>query len=207
MAELGLPPHLHQGRCARDLFGLTPMTVMQQYLTGAESRRDRLAVRLAALMYSGAWILGLLVAPSAPSLTGPDATAQAFFVAPHGATLIQALLVHGVAGIALGIFVILLARLMPTPRSSTMPVVFLGAGLAAVGVSLIQVGLEIALNCHVATDGGAATTASLFHAVNIADTVKLALLGVAIAAASRGASGTGLFARWSRCSDTRCFRF
>lgn len=48
MADLGLPPHLHQGRCARDLFGLTPMTVMQQYLTGAESRRDRLAVRLAA---------------------------------------------------------------------------------------------------------------------------------------------------------------
>ena len=103
---------------------------------------------------------------------------------------------HGIAGLAFFVFVISLAKLMPAPGSGPMRTVFLVAGVAAVIVSLVQVGLEIGLNRHVASDGGASTTASLFHAVNLADTIKLALLGIAIFAAARVASETGLFARW-----------
>jgi hypothetical protein len=62
---------------------------------------------------------------------------------------------------------------------------FLAAGLAAAVVSLVQFGMEVALNRHVTGDGSASTTASLFHAVNIADTVKLVLLGVTIFTATR----------------------
>ena len=154
------------------------------------------SVLIAALIYVGAWIVGLLVAPSAPSEGAADQKVQAFFVAHHGSTLVQALLVHGIAGLAFFVFVISLAKLMPAPGSGPMRTVFLVAGVAAVIVSLVQVGLEIGLNRHVASDGGASTTASLFHAVNLADTIKLALLGIAIFAAARVASETGLFARW-----------
>ena len=165
-------------------------------VTDADRARERAVLLTAALVYVGAWIVGLLVAPSAPSETATDQKVQAFFVAHHGSTLIQALLVHGVAGLAFLAFVISLARLMPSSVSGVLRTVFLVSGVAAVVVSLIQVGLEIGLNRHVASGGGASTTASLFHAVNIADTVKLALLGITIAAAARVASETGLFARW-----------
>ena len=166
-------------------------------MTEADRRpRDSAIVLIAALIYVGAWIVGLLVAPSAPSETAADQKVQAFFVAHHGSTLVQALLVHGIAGLAFFVFVISLAKLMPSPGSGAMRTVFLVAGMAAVIVSLVQVGLEIGLNRHVASGGGASTTASLFHAVNVADTIKLALLGIAIAAAARVASETGLFARW-----------
>jgi hypothetical protein len=58
--------------------------------------------------------------------------------------------------------------------------------------------MEIALNRHVASNGGASTTASLFHAVNVADTVKLVLLGGAIADATRLAAAAGAFPTWLR---------
>lgn len=155
-------------------------------------------MRLAGLVYVGAWILGLLVAPSAPSQTASDAEVQAFFVNHHSATLIQALLVHGIAGIAFGVFVVALARLLVAPRSNAARSLFLVAGLGAVVVSLVQVGLEIALNRHIAGGGAADTTTTLFHAVNIADTVKLILLGIAIASATRLAAEAGALARWLR---------
>ena len=48
-----------------------------------------------------------------------------------------------------------------------------------------------------AADGGhASTSATLFHAVNTADTVKLVLLAVAIAAATGLAASTSTFPRW-----------
>ncbi len=158
--------------------------------------REAKLLRTAGFTYVGAWIVGLLVAPSAPNPTASDAKVQAFFVAHHSATLIQALLVHGLAGLALAVFVVVLARLLPTP--SSIRSLFLAAGLGAVLVSLVQVGLEIALNRHVAGSGGASTIVSLFHAVNIADTVKLVLLGIAIASATRLAVEAGVLARWLR---------
>ncbi|MGZ6639527.1 MAG: hypothetical protein ACXVII_42695 [Solirubrobacteraceae bacterium] len=65
-------------------------------------------------------------------------------------------------------------------------------------MSLIQVGLEVAIDRHVAGSGSASTTASLFHAVNIADTLKLVLLGVAVAAATRAMEDTGVITKWMR---------
>jgi hypothetical protein len=133
------------------------------------------------------------VAPAAPSPTASDARVHAFFVAHHSSTLVQALLVHGIAGIALAVFVVSLPRTLPVRPGEGPETPFLAAGLGAVLVSLVQFGIEVALNRHVAGDGGASTTASLFHAVNVADAVKLVLLGVAIAAATRLAAATGAF--------------
>ena len=80
--------------------------------TGASSRRtsgEYWALRSAGAVYVVAWVVGLLVAPSAPSQTDPAAKVQAFFASHHSATLIQALLVHCVAGVAFAVFVVALA--------------------------------------------------------------------------------------------------
>jgi hypothetical protein len=155
-------------------------------------------VRASGAVYVVAWVVGLLVAPSAPSQTDPDLKVQTFFVHHHTATLIQALLVHGVAAVALAGFVIGLAASPLTPRSGAARSILLLTGLAAAAVSLVQVGLEIAINRHVAGGGSASTTASLFHAVNIADTVKLILLGVMIVAATRAAEEVHSSRGWLR---------
>lgn len=142
--------------------------------------------------------MGLVVAPSAPSQTDPAAKVQAFFLHHPTATLLQAVLVHGVAGVAFAVFVVALARSVLVPRSGFARSVLLCAGLTAAAVSLVQVGLEVAINRHVSANSSASTTGSLFHAVNIADTVKLILLGVAIAAATRAMEQTGAVRGWLR---------
>jgi hypothetical protein len=157
---------------------------------------DYRGLRLAGAVYVLAWLVGLLVAPSAPSQTDPDIKVQVFFQHHHTATLIQALLVHGVAGVAFAGFVVTLAGSRLVPRSGSARALLLVAGLAAAAVSLIQVVLEVAINRHVAGTGSASTTASLFHAVNVADTVKLTLLGLAIAAATRAMEDTHAVKKW-----------
>jgi hypothetical protein len=149
-------------------------------------------------VYVLAWISGLMIAPSAPDATASDSAIQAFFVQNDSATLLQALLVHGVAGVALAVFVVALARQLAHRGSDAARRALLIAGVGAATVSIVQLGIEIALNRHVAGNGTPETTASLFHAINVADTVKLVLLGIAIAAARRLAAGAGAFPRWVR---------
>jgi hypothetical protein len=93
--------------------------------------------------------------------------------------------VHGTAGLALAVFVVSLARCLPADSRAASRRALVVAGIAAAIVSLVQLGLEIGLNRHVAARGAAGTTARLFHAVNVADTIKLILLAVAVAAATR----------------------
>jgi hypothetical protein len=152
----------------------------------------------AGAVYVAAWIIGLLAAPAAPGATASDAEIHAFFVAHHSATLIQALLVHGIAGVALAVFVVCLVRAFGATAPARVRNLVLGAGLGAAGVSLVQFGMELALNRHVANHGDVGGTAALFHAVNVADTIKLILLGVAIAAATRMAAGAGAWPAWLR---------
>lgn len=159
---------------------------------------DYRILRASGAIYVVAWVVGLLVAPSAPSQTAPDLKVQLFFTQHHTATLAQALLVHGVAGVALAGFVVALAASPLMPRSGSARLFLLVAGLTAAVISLVQVGLEIAINRHVEAGGSASTTASLFHAVNIADTVKLVLLGVMIVAATRAGEEVSSITGWLR---------
>jgi hypothetical protein len=158
----------------------------------------RTAVTIAGAIYVLAWIIGLMVAPAAPDPTASDTAIHAFFLEHESATLLQASIVHGVAGLALAVFVVALARLLAPGQRDAAKLTLLIAGLGAATVSLVQLGIEVALNRHVAGGGAPATTASLFHAINIADTVKLVLLGIAIAAASRLAAHRAALPRWLR---------
>jgi hypothetical protein len=51
-----------------------------------------------------------MVSPGAPDPDGSDSAIQAFFVENDSAAVLQALLVHGVAGVALAVLVMALAR-------------------------------------------------------------------------------------------------
>jgi hypothetical protein len=143
-----------------------------------------------------AWVLGLAVAPSAPSPDASNATINAFYADHQSATLLQAALVHCIAGLALAGFVLSLAGGPGAAHGDSRRTVVLAAGLAAAAVSLVQFVMEVVLNRHVAGDGSAATTASLFHAINVADMVKLFLLGIAVFAATRLLAGRRLLPRW-----------
>jgi hypothetical protein len=155
-------------------------------LSGAR-RRGPLAV--SGAVYVVAWLLGLATAPSAPDSDAGDAAIQSFYSGRGGATLLQATLVHAVAGVALAVFVVALARRLASDAPSRERSVLLAAGLGAAAVSLVQYGMEIALN-RAAHAGHVSASATLFHAVNVADTMKLVLLAVAIAAATRLAART-----------------
>src|SRR3954447_8933329 len=161
---------------------------------GVSTRR---ALATAGTVYVAAWLIGLGTTPAAPQSDAADATIQAFY-ADHGpATMLQATLVHGIAGVALAVFVACLVRRLAAGRADRTRAVLLGAGLGAAGVSLVRYAMEIALN-RVSAGGRVSASASLFHAVNTADTVKLVLLGIAIAAASRLAADAGVLPRWVR---------
>ena len=168
-------------------------TTTVQPLAGVSSRR---ALATAGTAYVAAWLIGLATAPSAPSPDAADATIQRFYADNGAATLFQATLVHGIAGIALAVFVVALARRL-APAGAPGRTVLLVAGLGAAAVSLVQYAMEIALSR--AADGAHVSAgAALFHAVNVADTVKLVLLAVAIAAATRLASAAQALPRWIR---------
>ena len=157
----------------------------------AEARAPR-TLAAAGFVYVLAWLAGLATAPAAPSPDAADRTIQAFYADNGAAALVQATLVHGIAGVALAVFVVLLAR-----RLGRRATVVLAAGLGAAAVSLVQFGMEIALN-RVAAAGRVAASGTLFHAVNVADTLKLVLLAVAIAAATGLARQAHLVPRWLR---------
>ena len=152
------------------------------------------ALPVAAGIYVAAWLVGLVTAPSAPKSDAANATIQAFYAHNGSAALVQATLVHGIAGVALAVFVVSLAHQLD--KTSRRPATLvMAAGLGAAAVSLVQYALEIGLN-RAANAGHASTSAALFHTVNVADTVKLVLLAVAIAAATQLAANARTFPRW-----------
>ncbi len=117
---------------------------------------------------------------------------QRYFTAHGTAALAQSWLIHGLAGLALAVVTLALAhRLIGTPR-----LVAAGAGLAASAVSLSQVAFMQALHAHVVGGGTASGTARWFDAINTADSVKLALLGVLVATVTLSAWTAGWLPRW-----------
>jgi hypothetical protein len=150
---------------------------------------------VAGAVYVAAWISGLLIVPSAPSATGPAGVLHDFYAAHVPVIVVQALLVHGVAAVALAV----LAWTLPqAARGTGRPAVLVRAtGWAAAAVSLAQVGLTLVATVEVDTAMPAATR-DLVHAVDAADAVKLVLLAGFVAAATALAARAGVVRRWLR---------
>jgi hypothetical protein len=123
---------------------------------------------IAAAVYVAAWLVGLVIAPKAPANTDSAVKVHDYYLAHGSASLVQSLLIHGLAGIALIVLATTTYRVFGKTTARV-------AGIAAAVVSFVQVGLAVAATHHVA--GTAADTSrNLFHAINLADTVKLVFL-------------------------------
>ena len=167
-------------------------TIRRQELGRPSPRRARPALAAAAV-YVGAWAVGLLLAPSAPSWTDAQAVHD-FYLEHAGPVLAQALLVHGVAGIALAVFAVRL-NAVSVARGERRNLVAV-TGCSAAMVSLAQTCLALV----VTRDPGqssAAVTADLLHLINLADTVKLVLLAAFVASAS-SVAGSRPMPAWLR---------
>ena len=141
---------------------------------------------VAGAAYVAGWVAGLAVVPSVP------ADVHAFYVDHPAQVAVQALLVHGVAGVALAVLASVLPRALDLPT----PGLVRAAGLAAAVVSLVQTVLTLVAVARAATSAPAAT-GTLVHAVDVADTVKLVLLAVFVPAVTVAARRAGMLPRWT----------
>jgi hypothetical protein len=146
-------------------------------------------------VYVLAWVLGLLLGPSAPAPTAQAVDIRAFYVVHAGGVVLQSLLVHGLAGIALALLALGFVRALPVQPAEARWI--RTTGLVAAGVSFAQVVLAL---IAVAVAGGAAASTSrvLFSAINYADTVKLILLASFAITVTCAGTRAGALPAWVR---------
>src|SRR3954469_22973485 len=161
---------------------------------GRAGALDRL-LPVAGAVYVSSWLLGLSLGPSAPGPRAPAVDIQAYYVGHTGGIVVQSLLVHGLAGIALAVLALGFARALSAEGPSARWV--RGTGLAAALVSLLQVVLAL-IACSVAETAPPSTSAALFMAVNDADTAKLLLLASFAATVTYAGARAGVVPGWLR---------
>lgn len=144
-----------------------------------------------AITYVLAWVTGLVAAPSRPA--HPTASQlHGFYLESGHAALVQALLVHGVAGLALAGMAMGLHRATASTRLNRWA---LAAGLGAAVASLAQAAIAavavLSIEAMTAED-----TLGLVHAIDRLDSLKLLLLAVFVATVTAVLRRNGLTARW-----------
>jgi len=150
---------------------------------------------VAGAAYVLSWLLRLALGPTAPAPRGPAADIQHFYVGHTGGIVVQSLLVHGTAGIALVVLALGFARAL---SAEGPPAGWIRAiGLAAALVSFLQVVLAL-IACAVADTAAPSTIAGLFTAVNDADTLKLLLLASFAVTVTRAGTRAGAVPGWLR---------
>ena len=168
-------------------------------MTNPDSHPTRhLATSVAATVYVAAWLVGLAVLPSGPDASGSAGTIRSALAAHAGAAVLQSWLVHGVAAVALVCFV--RSALTLLERGPALHRLTLLSVQAAAAASLLQVAF-LHLAVAAATRSAASTgdaAAAWYHAVNVTDVVKLALLGVVVAGLTRGLAAAGAPAWFTR---------
>lgn len=147
----------------------------------------------AGAAYVTGWIAGLLAAPTGPAATATAAAVQAYYADNGPAILLQSLLVHGIPGIALAVLGISVARTLAAAGHARVWIT--ASALTAAALSLGQVGVAVAA-VTTADTAAAGTTATLFHALNLTDTVKLIALAVFAATSCWAARRRGAAPGW-----------
>jgi hypothetical protein len=161
-------------------------------------RRRALATRpaIAGLGFVAAWIAGLAVWPTNPSVTASDAAVVAAYTGHQGVAVAQYVLVEGLAAIAFAVVVIAVSVVgrHSAGRSGRVAVV---AGLSAATVSLIECALGLWLALVAVPDGETSRAGVLFDVINRLDGVKMLAFAAMAFAAVGLARRSGLLARWS----------
>ena len=142
--------------------------------------------------------LALALAAAAPAPDAAAADIARHYVSSGTAVLASSALVHGVAGVALGVFATSLARTVRAFVGLRRAVV--GTGLAACALSLAQV--AIAAAAVVVADSDVDGTAILFHALNLVDVLKIALLASFVLVGTTATARAHRLPRWLRLLAT-----
>jgi hypothetical protein len=138
--------------------------------------------KIAGFTYVGAWVVGLTAFGVGPAADATDPEIARYFADHRVLSAIQSLLVHGVAAVALLVMLTIVTR---SGRSSTLAY---RAGLAGVGLSLVQCGLDV-YRSLVSTGS---TTATLVHTIDRIDGIKMLAFALMIAASIPGFRARGL---------------
>ena len=163
-------------------------------------RRGRSAVTapaVAGVAYTAAWLIGLGVWPSNLDVAATGSQVVTAYAGHRGVAMLQSLLVHGVAAVALAVVALALgqaaARGLGAERLARATVV---AGVGAAVVSLLQCALGLALAGWVVPDGDASRAGSLFAAINRLDGVKMLALAAMAATGAALARRTAVLPGW-----------
>jgi hypothetical protein len=160
----------------------------------AATRTTHWGTSAAAAAYVAAWLVGLALAPAAPAPDAPVDAISRFYVDNAAPVLASSALVHGAAGLALGSFAWTLAKAVQARGGLRRAV--LGTGITASALSLTQVGIAVAATKYADSDAGRA--ANLFHALNLVDVLKIALLASFVVAGTTAAAQHQHLPRWLR---------
>jgi hypothetical protein len=154
------------------------------------------APAVAGLVYLIAWAAGLAVWPSNLDVAASGSQVVAAYAGHRGVAMLQSLLVHGVAGVALAVVVLALGAAARDRAAGQLGRVTVVAGVGAAGVSLLQCALGLLLAGWAVPDGDSGRAGLLFAAVNRLDGVKMLALAAMAAGGAVLVRRTRLLPSW-----------
>jgi hypothetical protein len=147
------------------------------------------APAVAGVAYLVAWLTGLAVWPSNLDVAASGSQVVAAYTGHRDVAMLQSLLVHGVAAVALAIVVLALGQAARHRDAGSLAPATVVAGVGAAVVSLVQCALGLLLAGWAVPDGDSGRAGDLFAAINRLDGVKM------LALAAMAASGAALVRR------------
>ncbi|HEX7210717.1 MAG TPA: hypothetical protein VF241_07340 [Propionibacteriaceae bacterium] len=159
-------------------------------------RRLHPAPAIAGITYLAVWVVGLAIWPSNLDVASSDSQVIAAYAGHRGQAMIQSLLVHGVAAVALAVVVLTLGRTARHRGADLLSNATVVAGISAAVVSLVQCGLGLVLAGWAVPEGEARGAGLLFAAINRLDGVKMLALAAMAVSAAVLVRRTGVLHRW-----------
>jgi hypothetical protein len=154
------------------------------------------APAIAGIVYVAAWVAGLAIWPSNIDVAASGREVIAAEAGHATVAMIQSLLVHGVAAVALAVVVLALGRAAGRSGESRWGLAVLVFGLAAVTVSLAQLVLGLLLGGWAVPGGDSGRVKLLFDLVDRLDGAKMLLLAATAASSAALAGRTAALPPW-----------
>ena len=163
---------------------------------GRRGRRVVTAPAVAGVAYTAAWAIGLGVWPSNPDVAATGSRVVTAYAGHRGVAMIQSLLVHGVAAVALAVVVLALGQAARRGGAEQLARAMVVAGVGAAVVSLLQCAIGLALAGWVVPAGDASRAGLLFAAINRLDGVKMLALAAMAGTGAALVHRTGVLPGW-----------
>jgi hypothetical protein len=162
------------------------------------SRRRALVTTpaIAGVAFVAAWLAGLAVWPTNPSVTASSATVVSDYTGHQGVAVTQYVLVEGLAGLAVVALVLALGKATRRHVAGGLGRVAVLAGIGAAIVSLLECALGLWLAGAVVPDRQTNRAGVLFDLINRLDGVKMLAFAVMALAAVGMARRGGPLPRW-----------